>query len=291
MNWKLKCLAFHLLNRMPSARSGHSFFQKYVTRRYFQELTPATLSTYRYHVENFCKLPLGSTALEFGAGRNLLTPLLLSAAGAKVVFAVDLDRLATVEQVNGVIDQLRVSMPGQWPALQSLDELFKLYRIDYRAPGDARNTGLPDDSVDFFCSTSTLEHIPAPEIKAILSECNRIASKQALYSFIIDYHDHYGTADHRIGRFHFYRYTDTQWRRFNPPNHYQNRLRHSDYERLFAETGLRAVANCRIVPSWAEQEFLKATVGPAFKTYSHEDLVTANGQFLLQLNSVAMATA
>lgn len=132
-----------------------------------------------------------------------------------------------------------------------------------------------------FCSTSTLEHIPADDILAILRECRRVASSQALFSFIIDYHDHYGTADKQIGRFHFYRYSDREWRKFNPSNHYQNRLRHSDYEKLFERSGLSSLQNKRIFPDWTGPDLKRATVSPSFKHYSHDDLVAANGHFLL----------
>jgi hypothetical protein len=244
-------------------------------------VTPATLTTYGYHVDNFRQFPPGATVLEFGAGRNLLSSLLLSSAGAARIYAIDLERLATLEQVNAVIDQLRLIIPGQWPKLTGLGDLAPLYRIEYRAPGDARNTGLPDGSVDFICSTSTLEHIPADDILAILRECRRVASSQALFSFIIDYHDHYGTADKQIGRFHFYRYSDREWRKFNPSNHYQNRLRHSDYEKLFERSGLSSLQNKRIFPDWTGPDLKRATVSPSFKHYSHDDLVAANGHFLL----------
>ncbi len=282
MNWKLKCLAFHVLNRVPFSRQLHIAFQRHLTGRYFQKLSPTTLATYNYHVDNFRKLPPDACALEFGAGRNLLTPLLLSAAGAKCVYAFDLERLATAEQVNDIITQLRTMVPGSWPSIALLDDLGPPYRIEYRAPGDARATGLPDRSIDFIYSTSTLEHIPEESINAILMECTRIATSQALFSFIVDYHDHYGTADPAIGRFHFYRHTDTEWRKFNPPNHYQNRLRHSDHERIFEQIGLQTVAAKRLIPPWAEDELAHTRIHPVFSRYTREDMLTSNGHFLLR---------
>src|SRR6185369_13014962 len=109
------------------------------------------------------------------------------------------------------------------------------------------------------CSTSTLEHIPADDIRAILGECVRISSSQALCSFIIDYHDHYASADRSITYFNFYKYTTEEWKRFNPPNHFQNRLRHSDHERLFGELGLRVIENRRIVAPWADRDFARCS--------------------------------
>lgn len=278
MDWRIKCLAFHVLQYAP--RSLHTFLQRNVTGRHFFELTDDEFRAYHYHVDNFRRLPIPGRAVEFGAGSNLLTPLMLSAVGATEVLTYDIERIATVDQVNHVIRQLKLRMPGDWPELADLEhDLFRKYRIRYCAPGDARRTGLLEQSVDFFCSTSTLEHIPAPDISNILAECVRIASPQALFSFVIDYHDHYSTADPTISRFNFYRYTDRAWRWFNPGNHYQNRLRHSDYQRLFSDRALNAIESRSItVPP---NELDRAPLSSDFMAYSKEDLVALNGLFLL----------
>lgn len=279
MDWRLKCLAFHLLARAPFGRAAYGLLQRFVTRRYFKQVTPEVLDAYGFHVQNFGRLPSGSVALEFGAGRNLLAPLLLSHTGAARVYAYDIDRLATVEQINNVIAQLRVLIPGEWPAISSLDDLSTLYRIDYHAPADARQTGLPDGSVDFIYSTSTLEHIAPDDIHAILTECKRISSSTAMMSFIIDYHDHYASFDRRITPWNFYRYSDTAWRKFNPGQHFQNRLRHCDHQNIFADLGLSAMIDKRVL--FTDEP---TAVCETFSHYAHEDLVAKNGLFLLRLH-------
>jgi Methyltransferase domain len=283
----MKCLAFHVLGKVPLGRPVHASLQKIVTGRYFQKVTPTALATYSFHIENFRRLTPGGIALEFGAGRNLLAPLLLSHAGAARVYAFDLTRLATLEQINNVISQLRTQLPGEWPMVSSFEELTRIYRIEYRAPGDARHTGLADGSVDFVYSTSTLEHIPADAIRTILVECKRVLSARGVMSFIIDYHDHYGTADTGITRWNFYRYDSRSWRKYNPSNHYQNRLRHLDHASAFARLGLRAELDQRIVPEWAAPELERTPVNAMFAQYSRDDLLTSNGRFVLRPDSQA----
>ena len=227
MDWRLKCVAFQSIARIEGV---HGFLQRHLTGRYFLDVSDAVLSAYSYHVKNF----RGGSALEFGAGSNLLCPLLLANAGATEVLALDIQRGASVERVNHVIRQLQRKVPGEWPEVSDLDEdLVARYRVRYLAPADARATGLPPPSIDFICSTSTLEHIPPSDILLVLREMRRVATATATLSFIIDYHDHYSTSDRSIPTFNFYRYTDFAWRFFNPLSHYQNRLRHSDYQRLF----------------------------------------------------------
>jgi hypothetical protein len=249
-----------------------------VSSRYFITLTEQDIAAYSYHVGNFRKLSGSVRTLEFGAGSHLLSALMLSAAGAEEVYAYDLSRIATVEQVNHVIRQLPNRIIGSWPEIVNLDEdLMRRYRIRYCAPADTRMTGLPAGSVDLVLSTSTLEHIPQRDIVRILRECQRVASTRALFSFIIDYHDHYASADSTITRVNFYRYSDAMWRTFNPSSHYQNRLRHSDYERLFLELGLRFVDNRSVL-----QPIEIGALHSRFQKYSASDLMALNGFFTLR---------
>jgi len=283
MDWRLKCIAFHVLRYSP--RSFYLFLQRHVTRRYFSTLTDDAINVYSYHVRNFAQLGTGRI-LEFGAGTDLITALLLSKTSAKEILAYDIERLATVEQVNHVIRQLR-KRGGDWPEITNLeDDLVHLYRIRYCAPGDARRTGLPAGSVDFFCSTSTLEHIPAPDIRAILKECRRIASPRALFSFIIDYHDHYATTDSSITGANFYRYSDAIWRLCNPPNHYQNRLRHSDFQHIFEAEDMETIEARAILSNISID---RHRLHPRFRSYSLEDLQAHNGFFCLRARTGASA--
>lgn len=282
MDWRLKCLVMHALDHMPMRQAAHKLLQRYFGGRYFQTLTPALLSAYSFHVENFKRLPAGSTVFEFGAGRNLLAPLLLSNAGASRLIAADLERIATLEQINHMILQLKDVRPGKWPMVSTFDDLARFYRIEYRAPFDARTIDFADGSIDFIYSTSTLEHIPPEDIGTLLRECKRVLSSQGLMSFLIDYHDHYASADRSISMLNFYQFSDRQWRLFNPGSHYQNRLRHCDHERIFAELGLSPLINSPIIPEWANEALKRTSICGKFRHYAQKDLATSNGFFLLR---------
>lgn len=285
MDWRLKCLALHAL-RVPGADACHKLLQRYITRRYFAKVAP-NLGPYRQHLENYRSLDRVGRALEFGCGPDLQSALLLSSAGAEV-FAFDLQRLASPDRINNVIRQFReLGVPGEWQEISTLDDLER-YRIHYRAPADARDTGLPAGSIDFFCSTSVMEHIPEPDLEAILRECMRLAAPGALMSFWIGYYDHYATFDRSISRFHFYRYTEAQWRWWNPPRHFHNRLRHSDFERLFERLGLKTLTNERMLGK--PEELRGIPLAEPFRRYSVEDLLTVYGRFALGLDHVAGTT-
>jgi hypothetical protein len=270
MDWRLKCLAFHTIARIPGI---HRWLQRRLTGRYFLTLTDSIFAVYSFHLKNFP----GGHALEFGAGDNLLCPLMLSHAGASEVLAIDLQPLASVDRINHVIRQLAERLPGEWPELSRLGDLLPLYRIRYVAPADMRATGLPAGSVDFICSTSTLEHIPQKEIEAIIAECRRMCSPKAVCSFTIDYHDHYATGDSSISRFNFYRYPNWLWSFFNPGMHFQNRLRHSDYVKLFES--FEQIEATQIIPS---RPAIPVKLSPQFRRYGPDDLVALNGRFILR---------
>src|SRR5262249_35096564 len=113
--------------------------------------------------------------------------------------------------------------------------LETIYGIRYRAPSDARDTGLPAGSVDLVATTSTLEHIPPPDLRAILKETRRLCHRRSVASHVIDYSDHFAHGDGRISVYNFLRYRSEEWARFNTSFHYQNRLRHRDFRPLFEE--------------------------------------------------------
>jgi SAM-dependent methyltransferase len=272
MDWRIKAIAFHVLDRLPGT-ALHRWLQQKVTGRYFPKISEEMVENYEFHIRNF----RGGVALEFGAGAALVTPLLLSQAGADKVIAIDLTAHANVERVNHAIDALSKLRPGNWPKLTTLSDLTR-YRIEYRAPADARRTGLSDASVDFVYSTSTLEHIPGSDIRAILTECRRILKPDGVMSFIIDYHDHYATFDSSITRWNFYRFTDRKWRKWNPSGHYQNRLRHSDFVQMFKNCGFHVEDSRRHKRA---EDLDMVPICSEFAPYTRHDLTTSNGYFVL----------
>lgn len=280
MNWKLKGIAFRALAVMPFGHALYRLAQRWVTRTSTQAITPTLLRLHQYHVRNYLPVAPGR-ALEFGGGRDLLSPLLLSHAGASEVLVYDIERHSSPDQVNHCIRQLRALVPGEWPEIADCGaDLEAKYRIRYVAPGDVRDTGLPAGSVSFIVSTSTLEHIPLPDIRLIVAECSRIAAPGAIMSHVIDYSDHYRYADSSIGMFNFYRYGERAWRWWNPPNNYQNRLRHGDFVRLFEAAGLTTISESRHP---VDAESLRGVeLAPEFRDYPVEDLLTHSAYFVLR---------
>lgn len=233
--------------------------------------------------------PAAATFFEFGAGWDLAVPLTMAALGAGRQVVVDLNPLLRLELVGDVArrladDHVTLGLPEPVAGIVHDGEAaLTARRIEYRAPCDARDTGLEAESIDAITSTSTLEHVPGPDIDAILEENRRILRPGGLLSFEIDYTDHYSHGDRAISPYNFLKYTERGWRRYNPSLHHQNRLRHSDYLEKFDAAGFEAVAIDARRPDRARVAQLdELAVADEFARYDRDDLGILEGWFLLR---------
>ena len=155
----------------------------------------------------------GKDILEIGPGHTLEVLERAKAAGAKSCTAID------------VIDYLsRENAKGR--------------QVDY-VVYDGRKIPLVSESIDLICSYTALEHVRYPSMT--IQECFRILRPGGKLVSAIDLGDHssYGEKIAYPDRlFHCLQYPEWLWNlmRWNRSS-YVNRLRQSDWMRLFAEAG------------------------------------------------------
>ena len=94
----------------------------------------------------------------------------------------------------------------------------------------------------------------------------------------IDYSDHYARSDPSVSRLNFLRYSDAEWRPFNSGKQYVNRLRHSDYLRLFREAGF-AIVEQSSVPG-EPPAGVAEKVATRFRRYEPADLFALQGRIV-----------
>jgi SAM-dependent methyltransferase len=226
---------------------------------------------------------------EFGAGRSLAGALCLAACGVRRQTLVDIRNIVRLDLVNAVVDQLRGLLPdpcAQWPEWGSLADLEKSLGIRYIAPADARSTGLPAASIDCITSTYTMEHIPPDDIRAILRESRRVLKPDGLFLALIDYQDHYSYRDRGITAYNFLKFNQRQWRLYNSSIHYQNRLRHLEYEGLFRENGFETISVSVNAGSDADRaECAALAVAPEFRRFTPEEMAVRKGKFVLRASA------
>jgi SAM-dependent methyltransferase len=274
MRWIAKAVVQGALSALPRGDALNYLLQRHVTHG-----LPMSDAMFDMHVaeahRHFDAMRRHAAALdprhavlyEFGAGWDLVGPIALAQRGIRHQILVDIRANLRLELVNGTLERL-----GAAP-VRSIGELEARHGIRYVAPCDARRTPIPAGSVDVVSSTFTLEHIPEPDIAAILAESARLLRPGGIVSCAIDMKDHYSYFDDRVDVYHCLTVPDRAWRLVNPPLHHQNRLRLPDYRRLFSDAGLEIVEEEVRRPSPEQRRRLDSLdVAPRFRGYEIEDL-------------------
>ena len=285
--WIAKAVVQKVLSLLPGAHGWNKWFQKHVTRGYW--LTPDLFARKRRHALEHLEAyqrwhtPSGSvpkTALEIGTGWYPVVPLSLIAAGVERVYSVDIVWLCTKEQLSRTLEHF-LNEDGLNPAVrnrfasvhsqlnrqplhQSLEDLGIHYLI-----GDARRLDLPADSVDLIHSNNTFEHIPESILEGILSEFERVLRPGGVQTHFVDLTDHFAHFDRSITPYHFLQFSDRAWRWIDNGIQPMNRMRQSDYLRMYERVGIRPVEH-----TWEPgdlQALAQIRRSKRFAAYSAED--------------------
>ena len=217
--WKAKAALQTVFSRVPGGEALNYLCQRRIFRNLpiGDDVLRATAANARRHLDNLSihgSVPVDeATFYEFGAGKDLVVPLTYYCLGVGQQLIVDIRDLAREELIvdalrrlsAGVVPDL-VRTPEAALAVEGRQRRLAALGITYRAPCDARATGLADASVDYITSTSTLEHIPEADIRLILRESRRILRPDGVLSMLIDYQDHYSYADSTNSAYNFLQY-------------------------------------------------------------------------------------
>lgn len=235
--WKLKSTAFRMIDRFGATGLLY-WLQTNLTKRARTHIGAGS-ANWQIHRQHLSTL-VGPAVFEFGAGKSLQQNLYLSqfVASQTVVDLFPMIDLQLVDQAARVLADL-----PDGPPYRPITELRHLsqYAIEYVAPCDAGATGLASGCFDACISTNTLEHIPAADITRIVVELRRIIRSGGLVSAIIDYSDHYAHTDAGICRLNYLQFTEAEFKKHNHSVHFQNRLRHNDYLKIFAACGFEVL--------------------------------------------------
>ena len=166
--------------------------------------------------------------------------------------------------------------------------------IQYLAPADAADTGLPDASMDYHISTTVFEHISRVDIKRILKEAKRILKDDCIAIHFIDLSDHFQHQhqhqDNSITSINFLRYSEKEWDKIAGNEFaYCNRLRASDYLVLFKDSGFDVCRQEGQEDKEAREALRKGfVVDERFREYSVDELCVT--QLRVAMRAVGKAT-
>lgn len=199
----------------------------------------------------------GKRVMEVGTGRRIDIPLAFYLAGAARTDTFDLHKYLRPElvmaAVRTILDNRALvtnlfapltdasALDSRMQALARADTFEKLVectKIVCHAPADAVNTGLPDGSVDLQFSYTVFEHIPREILAGILKEASRVLSPEGLVCHHVDLSDHFAHEDASISFINFLQFEEDEWEKHSNNQYaYHNRLRVTDFEKLYAEVG------------------------------------------------------
>ena len=274
--WKIKSSIFSVIDKFHLYKMLY-FLQKYVTKRadgIFNQVD----SEWILHRDTLRKHDKNKKIFEFGAGKHLAQNLFLS-IDIKQQVVVDLYNMLDIEQVEEA--RTFISSFQSLRTNRKIDskEALKSFGIFYHAPFDASQTDFTDKSIDAIISTNTLEHIPEPDIKAIMREAKRILKDDGIISFRIDYSDHYAHTDNKISLLNFLKFDKKSWNKYNHICHYQNRMRHYEYLSLFEDLGFKCIDGM----AYYDENFIEQDLSSKYSCQPQSWSATA-GYFVLRKN-------
>ncbi|MDQ8186290.1 methyltransferase domain-containing protein [Pelagicoccus sp. SDUM812002] len=267
MNWKIKSA---IQNGVASLPSGVSYELYYWIQRRFGNLKvfnpEPRLGTGVWIwnlISSLDQNPSDKVFLEVGTGRAPIVPLSLWLLGAKKTYTYDANPYLKLELIRESLRHIQSNheqirsiygeqlMDERFESLSefskskrySIDDFLQHTQIEYVAPGDASDTGLTPDSIDYHISYTVFEHVPPSILRSILREGARIIKKDGLFIHRIDYSDHFSHSDKKISAANFLKYSDSEWEKLAGNRYmYMNRLRHDDYIELFTSNSIKPVS-------------------------------------------------
>lgn len=316
-HWKLKWAIQKTMSVTPWPHELNFLFQRYVTRGvvFNQQRFEARLGRIRKHldaVRRYGPRSLdGFTALELGTGWVPAVSIGLALGGAARVTSVDIEDHLKAEAVAEVLDWFvryardqrletwlgpldpsvgkrleRASrLANQSRATDALNSLGVFAVVsdirEFQPPTHPTPARSRQDGYDLVVSDNSLEHVPAEDLPGVLGAFRRLVADDGVTSQLIDLGDHYSYFDRRITPYNFFRYSDDDWARYNTSLIFQNRLRVSDFQRLFKEAGFKIVA--RDDDRRHAHRLAEVPLADLFRTYSNEDLEVTASRFTLSL--------
>ncbi|MBK6932972.1 MAG: class I SAM-dependent methyltransferase [Saprospirales bacterium] len=304
--WVLKAIVQKTISYLPFAQRINYVFQKYVTQgvqlsdAYFED----RLEHARQHITAWERYAGGAPpryTLELGTGWYPVVPVALFLYGAEDIRTVDVTLLTDARHIHTTIKKFvacadagklesflhyvpermktlrQLAAPGDPPGMEALTRALHIRYV----VGDARRLPVDAASVDLIHSNNTFEHIYPEILLDILREFRRVARPGGLQSHFIDLSDHFAHFDPSITIYHFLRFAPAVWKWIDNSVQPLNRLRITDYRRLYREAGIPVTAE-NLRPG--QPELLRnLPVHPVFLQNTPEENAVSHGYFFSKM--------
>jgi SAM-dependent methyltransferase len=163
---------------------------------------------------------------------------------------------------------------------KNLGELLSKSQIEYFAPADERATGLEPNSVDLVYSNSVLEHVHREVIRGLMEESFRVLKPGGLAMHNVGCNDHYAFFDKSISFVNFLQFEEREWRLWNNPIQYQNRLRAPEFVELAIQAGFEVIDKRTHIRPGTLEALASLHIAPQFAGFSREDVAATTVDFI-----------
>lgn len=299
--WILKAVVQKGISYLPMSHRINYFLQKNVTGRVHLDdhhfgLKLGHASDHLEFFRSFSSPGDDRRILELGTGWYPVVPLLFWLTRSGRVTSIDIRQwmnghtqfMTAVKyrewRDKGLLENLEPHLDEtRWTLLmnecvdrktwnvQRFNELVGLDPV----VGDARESGMEKQSVDFICSNNTFEHIPANVLEGILLEFQRVLAPRGVMSHFIDMTDHFAHFDPSITIYNFLKYSQKQWRLLDNSIQPQNRLRFRDYLEMYQRLGIPVTKQS--IRKGDQDALAQVNIHPEFSGYSAEELAISHG--------------
>jgi SAM-dependent methyltransferase len=283
LDWRKKAFVQNIISKLPEIIGDEIYYQvqrKFGTLKhpdFSMHHVQATISIAEY-ISKFNSTIEGKTFFELGTGRYLNLPIALWLLGASKIFSVDIGRqlkeesvimnlkyiVANHEKLKKIFGKYRESkiFKERLAELRNvelkLNAVLSLLNLEYRAPFDASDMNMQNDSIDYYISYNVLEFIPPDKLGPILLEAKRILKQNGLFIHSLDFSDLFSEIDHSITSINFLQFNEEEWMKYAGNKYmYHNRMRVDDYEKLFEEIGIKIISNDKLIDKKALNELEK----------------------------------
>ena len=239
INWKIKSLLYKFFSFFKLYRTLF-FIQKKITKRSTVNFNK-TVFYWNYHYK-YLKQNNSQTLIEFGAGKSLAQNIFLSYKFNQNLeqTLIDISKMLDLDLFNDANNQIsKLLNVRKMPEVKKISDLKKYYNISYLAPMNLEQVNESNLKFDACISSTTLEHLSIKDLEKNFNFLKRIIKRNGIVSALIDYSNHYSHTDINIGNLNFLKFNRNEWKKYNSPMLFQNRLRHQDYRKLFKSYGYK----------------------------------------------------
>ncbi len=269
MNWRIKALTFKSLSLLPGADSIADFYRtRFGKMAHFDVSKRFNLSAPTLDMIGRAGVNLPTArCLEIGAGWQPTIPVMLYLAGARNLTLTDIKRSLTdrtvpdamrqylshseqlAQIVGGSPDDIRRDLHRlSGSDTNNWQSVFESSGIHYIAPLDLSIETPPGGPFDLIYSHSVLSFIPKPILQQIIQHSRTMMKTGGICCHNITVADEFHGCDPNITHANFLRFSEKQWQFWGQSRlKHQNRLRPSDYVRMFEEAGF-SIVECDIEP-------------------------------------------